>query len=150
MQAAFLHHPHSRQTEHLIVDALRDDKALLVSLVGEENGEVVGHIAFSDILIDGQDSGWVGLGPVAARVDRQRQGIGSALVRAGLDEARKLGKQGCVLVGEPDYYRRFGFKADHRLSLEGVPPEYVLALAFDNALVPSGAVAFHKAFAAGL
>lgn len=146
LQAAFLHHPFSHQTEHLLVDALRVANALLVSLVAEEAGQVVGHIAFSDVLIDGHDCGWVGLGPVAARVDRQRQGIGSALVRAGLDAVRMLGKRGCVLAGDPAFYARFGFKADERLTLEGVPPQYFLALVFEGESTPSGAVTFHEAF----
>lgn len=146
VQAAFLHHPFSHQTEHLLVDALREADALLVSLVAEEDGEIVGHIAFSDVLIDSRDCGWVGMGPLAARVDRQRRGIGSALVLAGLEAVRKLGKRGCVLAGDPAFYDRFGFKTDERLSLEGVPPQYFLSLAFDGESVPKGAVAFHPAF----
>lgn len=146
LQAAFLHHPHSHQTEHLLVDALREAGALLVSLVAEEDGEVVGHIAFSDVLIDGQDCGWVGMGPLAARVDRQRRGIGSALVRAGLEAVRVLGRRGCVLAGDPAYYVRFGFKRAEGLTLEGVPPEYFLALAFEGESGPEGAVTFHPAF----
>lgn len=146
IEAAFRTHPFSHQTEHKLVDALRDDNALLVSLVALEDGEVMGHIAFSDVLIDGKDCGWVGMGPVAARINRQRQGIGSALVRAGLEAVRKLGKRGCVLAGDPAFYLRFGFKPDALLTLEGVPPQYFLALAFEGETVPSGAVAFHKAF----
>ncbi|MBF0269216.1 MAG: N-acetyltransferase [Alphaproteobacteria bacterium] len=150
IEAAFRTHPFSRQIEHKLVDALREAGALLVSLVAEDGGEVVGHIAFSDVLIEGQDCGWVGMGPVAARLDRQRQGIGSALVRAGLDAVRKLGKRGCVLAGDPAFYDRFGFNADERLTLEGVPPQYFLSLAFEGENMPMGAVAFHKAFSVGL
>lgn len=78
---AFKDHPYSHQTEHLIVRALRAAGALTLSLVAEAEGEVVGHIAFSPALIDGQDLGWYTLGPVAVLPGHQGQGIGAALVR---------------------------------------------------------------------
>ncbi len=74
---AFENHPHhepgAKPTEHLIVDGLRRDNALTVSLVCEANNEVIGHIAFSPILIDGEASTWVGLGPVSVIPEHQRQ-----------------------------------------------------------------------------
>ena len=63
--AAFANHPYSHQTEHLIVEGLRADNALTLSLVAELDGNVVGQIAFSPVKIDGKDCGWLGLGPVA-------------------------------------------------------------------------------------
>lgn len=145
--AAFRDAPHSDGTEAAIVDALRRVDALTVSLVAEADGAIVGHAAFSPVTIDGTHSGWFGLGPVSVEPGRQRLGIGSALVRAGLDRLRAQGAAGCVVLGEPGYYGRFGFAADPRLRLAGVPPEYFQRLAFTDD-VPAGEVAYHPAFTA--
>jgi len=143
--AAFRDHPISRQTEHLIVDALRDAGALEVSLVAVSEGRVVGHIAFSKARVGDSESGWFLLGPVAVRPDLQGQGIGSALVESGLDELRSKRAAGCVLVGDPGYYRRFGFSTFPGLEYEGVPGEYVLGLPFGDA-EPSGRIVANAAF----
>lgn len=142
---AFKDHPYSHQTEHLIVRALRDAGALTRSLVVEAEGAVVGHIAFSPAPIDGRDQGWYTLGPVAVLPAHQGRGIGAALVRAGLEELRTLGAQGCVLVGDPGYYTRFGFRNEARLRVDDVPPEYFLCLPLLGG-IPSGLVTHHPAF----
>lgn len=145
--AAFLTMPYSHQTEHLIVDALRRAGAMTLSLVAEEDGAVVGHAAFSPATIDDRPGGWHALGPIAVRPDRQRRGIGSALLREGLARLRQRGAEGCLLVGNPAFYTRFGFRNDARLTVEGVPPQYLLVLPFGED-VPRGRVGFHPAFAA--
>lgn len=142
---AFAHHPHSDQREYLIVDALRASGALSVSLVAEVDDEVVGAIAFSRVLVDGQWQGWYGLGPVAVEPAQQGKGIGQALVRAGLARLVAMGAAGCVLLGEPDYYQRFGFETHSDLRLEGVPAEYFLSLPLRGQLL-SGLVAYDPAF----
>lgn len=147
--AAFADHPYSRQTEHLIVEALRSAGALAVSLVAEEHGRVAGHIACSKAPVDDTDLGWYLLGPVAVLPGLQRRGLGSALVRAGMDELRKLGAKGCVLVGDPAFYTRLGFRPAKHLHYPGVPQEFVLCLPFDGA-EPEGDVGHHPAFEAGL
>lgn len=145
--AAFVDHPHSNQGEARLVGALRDAGALTLSLVAEEAGQVVGHIAFSPVSIDGVEPGWYGLGPVAVRRDRQGQGIGRQLIETGLARLAALGAAGCVLVGEPDFYGRFGFRADPRLTYAGVPPEYFMVRALSApAVTPAGEVKFHPAF----
>lgn len=144
---AFASMAHSSQTEAAIVDALRGNGTLPVSLVAADESGITGHIAFSPVMIDGDDLGWYGLGPIAVTPARQGQGIGSALVREGLAAIRKLGAQGCVLVGEPGYYGRFGFSADGRLRFAGVPPRYFQALSF-NGDMPSGTVTYDAAFEA--
>ena len=146
-RAAFEHHPHSRQTEAFIVAALRRAGALTLSLVAEVDGRLVGHVAFSPVAVSDGSAGWYGLGPVSVAPDLQRQGIGSALIREGLQRLRALGAQGCALVGEPAYYARFGFKADAALLLPGVPPEYFLSLPLGAARA-GGTVVFHPAFEA--
>ncbi len=145
--AAFAAMPFSHGTEAAIIAALRAAGGLSVSLVAAEGNAVFGHVAFSPVAIDGA-SGWYGLGPLAVRPDRQRRGIGSALVRTGLDRLARAGAKGCVVLGDPGYYARFGFAAHPGLVLPGVQAEYFQALALDGP-VPAGTVAFHPAFAAG-
>ena len=145
---AFQGHPYSGQTEHLIVEALRAADALELSLVAESDGEVVGHIAFSPSGIGGSSTGWSLLGPVAVRPDRQGEGIGRALVEAGLDALRSRGACGCVLVGDPAFYSRFGFEQYPGVCWRGVPDENVLCLLMSGDM-PTGEVASHPAFLVG-
>ena len=100
-----------RKDEADIVDKLRDRAALTLSLVAVQDNEVVGHIAFSPAAIESDSSSFeaISLGPIAVLPAYQRQGIGEQLVRAGLDECRKLGHGVVLLVGHPGYYPRFGF-----------------------------------------
>lgn len=143
--AAFASAAHSSGTEAQIIKHLRDAGALTLSLVAEEEDRIVGHIAFSPVTIGGKDHGWVGLGPVSVAADRQGAGIGSALILEGLDHMRKAGHKGCVLLGDPRYYSRFGFANDPGLVYPGPPPEYFMALPFDGQS-PRGEVAYHPAF----
>ncbi len=143
--AAFRDMAHSSRTEAAIIDALRGAGALTLSLVAVDDGEPVGHVAFSPVTIGGRDVGWFGLGPVAVRPDRQGRGIGGALIREGLERLIARGAGGCVLLGEPEYYSRFGFEADAGLVLADVPPEYFQALSFGPE-IPEGIVRYHPAF----
>jgi putative acetyltransferase len=143
--AAFANEPHSNQTEPFIIKALRKAGALTVSLVAELDGKVVGHIAFSTVTIDGKNCDWYGLGPISVSPQYQRQGIGTSLMHEGIRLLKELGAKGCALVGDPEYYKRFGFKNIPELILEGVPPENFLALSFGENNI-QGAVAFHEAF----
>ncbi len=143
--AAFAHHPYSHQTEHLIVEALRAAGALTLSLVAEVDGKVVGHIAFSPVTINGEHRDWFALGPVAVLPALQRQGIGTRLVKEGLKSLRALGAQGCVLVGDPAFYTRFGFSHNPALTLEGVPPRVFLCLPMSEPIA-KGKVEHHPAF----
>jgi putative acetyltransferase len=143
--AAFLGTGHSSGTEGAIVDALRASGMLAVSLVAEDDGAIVGHVAFSPVTIDGHDRGWFGLGPVAVDPRFQRRGIGARLIEAGLAQLREAGAQGCVVLGDPGYYVRFGFASDPALIYPGVPAEYFQRLAFAGA-APTGTVAYSPCF----
>ena len=145
--AAFLHAPHSSHTEQFIVNALRAAGALVLSLVALDDGDVVGHAAISPVTLSGGEALWYGLGPVSVLPDYQSRGIGSQLIRRLLRELEAGGAAGCVVLGEPDYYGRFGFRHEPRLALPGVPPAYFQAIAFSGE-VPAGQVAYHEAFAA--
>ncbi|TFZ54230.1 N-acetyltransferase [Methylorubrum sp. Q1] len=145
--AAFANAPHSEQTEPAIVDALRKAGGLSLSLVAEDDDRIVGHVAFSPVTIDGQDGDWLGLGPVSVDPARQRQGIGADLIRAGLENIRSSGADGCVVLGDPSYYGRFGFVSDPKLTYPDVPASYFQRLVFSD-VEPVGTVTFHPGFSA--
>ena len=144
---AFLSHPYSQQTEQFIIRALRADHALSVSLVAEDAGRIVGHIALSPVTVSDGAAGWYGLGPISVEPDLQRRGVGRALMESGLAELRTIGAKGCVLVGEPAFYLRFGFANNPALVLDGVPQEFFLSLSL-GASSAHGNVQFHPAFQA--
>jgi putative acetyltransferase len=145
--AAFKNHPISNHTEQFIINALRAAGALTISLVAEIDGQVVGHIAFSPVTVSDGATGWYGLGPVSVLPDFQKQGIGKALINEGLSLLKNIGGQGCALVGDPNYYKRFDFKNYPELVHEGVPQEVFLVLPFTEK-IPKGIVVFHEGFLA--
>lgn len=145
--AAFRNHPMGNQTEQFIINALRDANALTISLVAEVDGHVVGHIAFSPVTISDGSQNWHGLGPVSVLPEYQKQGIGKSLIHKGLSLLKALGSKGCVLVGDPHYYERFGFRNIPGLIHDGVPQEVFLALPFDKKIA-QGTVVFHEGFLA--
>lgn len=148
VRAAFAQAEHASGTEHLIVDALRRAGALSISLVAEGDGLLVGHVAISPVTVgDGSIAGWFGLGPIAVLPERQRSGVGAALMGAALDALRARGARGCVVLGDPAYYGRFGFRAAAPLELPGVPARYFQALPLAGE-TPPGVVRYHAAFEA--
>ena len=100
--------------EAMLVDALRAGGYLRVSLVAEDQGRVVGHIVFSDlpVVTAGTTVETLALAPMAVLPEFQRRGIGSALVREGLDLCRRRGHRIVVVLGHPGFYPRFGFSTD--------------------------------------
>lgn len=146
-KAAFASCPYSHQTEQFIIIALREAGALTISLVAQVGLRVVGHIAFSPVTISDGSVGWYGLGPISVLPELQRQGIGKALMREGISSLKALGAKGCVLVGDPRYYERFGFRSLPDVRVEHVPQENVLVLAIDEGQA-CGTVAFHESFGA--
>lgn len=144
-QEAFKNNQHSNGTEGAIIDALRTANQLTLSLVALSGDEIVGHIAFSPIRIDGHDLGWYGLGPVAVEPSRHGQGIGTALINEGLARLKAMGGKGCVVAGDPHYYQRFGFQQCKTLRYEGLPAEYFMQLTL-NGDTPTGRVDYHDSF----
>lgn len=142
--AAFAGHPHSDGREPRIIAGLRAAGELTVSLVAEDP-DIVGHVAFSPVTIGDGSARWFGLGPVAVTPARQREGIGDRLVRSGLDRLRGIAASGCVVLGDPDYYRRFGFVADPALLYPGPPPGYFQSLVLAGPPA-SGIVRYATAF----
>ena len=95
-----------------LVDLLRASGKATISLMAEEEGEIVGHVMFSPVEIDPPSPSWkaLGLAPIGVRPERQRQGIGKALISEGLERCHLIGTGAVVLLGDPAYYKRFGFK----------------------------------------
>ena len=142
--AAFKGAAFSDGTEPGIPAALRSDGALALSLVAVRNDDVIGHVAFSPALI-GDDTGWLAVGPLSVHPDAQRLGVGTMLMEDGLTRARALGAEGCVLIGDPAYYRRFGFASYDGLRYGSVPSANVMAMPFGRKRL-HGAIRFHPAF----
>ena len=137
----------SNHSEQFIINSLRAADALTISLVAEISGRVVGHIAFSPVTISDGSIGWYGLGPVSVLPEYQKQGIGKSLINKGLSMLKALDGQGCTLVGDPNYYKRFGFRNIPDLVHEGIPQEVFLVLPFGER-IPKGIVVFHEGFLA--
>lgn len=144
-EQAFLNVLHTEHTEQFIVAALRSSGALTISRVAEADEEIVGHVAISPVTISDSATGWFGLGPISVLPDFQSQGIGSKLMRSSLAALEAMGAAGCVVLGDPGYYGRFGFKVVDGLVFPGVPAEYFQALSFDGKF-PQGEVTYHEAF----
>lgn len=144
-ELAFRSCPYGNHTEQYIIEELRRSGALSISLVAEVDTEIVGHIAFSPVEISDGSKNWYALGPVSVTPQFQGQGIGKAIINAGLDILRSLEAEGCVLVGEPDFYARFGFRNGPNLTFDGVPQKYVQSLGFGKQSA-SGRVIHHPAF----
>ena len=136
-----------------LVDKLRARAEPLISLVAADaDGTLVGHILFSPVTLDGHpELGLMGLAPMAVAPDRQRSGIGSALVEAGLDACRALGTAAVVVLGHPEYYPRFGFRPASHWDLASeydAPDEAFMALELEAGALrgATGTVRYHPTF----
>ncbi|MGL5947880.1 MAG: GNAT family N-acetyltransferase [Aeromonas sp.] len=150
--AAFLTAPHSDGNEAAIIAGLRQAGALSLALVAQVQEQLAGGVCVSPVALSSGAENWYGLGPLAVAPAYQCQGIGAALVEQVLAQLTALGAAGCVVLGDPAYYARFGFASHPALCLPGVPPEYFMAKLLKpqgaaplSALSPS-AVSYHRAF----
>jgi putative acetyltransferase len=148
-QLAFREAAHTCGREHWIVEELRASGALALSLVAVSELGVVGHVAASPVTVSASAGDWFGIGPVSVLPQCQRQGIGSRLMESVLAQLRARGARGCVLVGDPRFYARFGFQGDPSLVVPDVPPEVSLSLRFRQC-DDHGTVTFHAAFLAAM
>ncbi len=145
-------------TEADLVDTLRSECDDALSLVADVNGETVGHILFTPATIETPRDIVVGMGlaPMAVLPDHQRQGVGSLLVREGLEILRQKRCPFVILVGHPEYYPRFGFRPASEVGLscqwEGVPDEAFMALIMDEEAMQgvSGTVRYRPEFDAAV
>ena len=137
-------------TEANIVDALRNAGVELISIVAEKNGEIIGHILFSPVTLDGVTK-IMGLAPMAVLPNWQRKGVGSKLINEGMKACEKAGYEAVVVLGHPDYYPRFGFEASVNFKIKSeydVPPEVFMVKELKKgALIDkTGTVKYHQLF----
>ena len=146
-RAAFAKATVSDGNEQDIVDALRADGDLTLSLVATNMDEaIIGHIAFSPVSISDGTKGWYAAGPVSVMPTRQRTGIGSQIATEGIERMTAMGAKGIVLLGDPGYYARFGFQSFPDLILPGVPPKYFQMRALTTDPLPKGTVEYAPGF----
>ena len=143
-----------RVDEADLVDSLRSEGMVLVSLVAEVERRMVGHILFSRMSIETSDGAVpaAALAPVAVLPEDQRRGIGGQLIRYGLDLLRRQGERIVIVLGHPDYYSRFGFSAENARALESpFPPEAFMALELSAGALKGvrGRVRYPNAFGLG-
>lgn len=138
------------EVEANLVDRLRNSGVELISLVAEENGQVIGHILFSPVTIDGGIR-LMGLAPMAVLPIWQRKGIGAKLINEGLKECKKLGYKAVVVLGHPDYYSQFGFAASVKFGIQSeydVPPDAFMVKELKKGALKAikGTVKYHEVF----
>jgi putative acetyltransferase len=141
-QAAF-----GRDVEADLVEALRREASAVLSLVAEEEGQILGHVMFSRMRAPFRG---LGLAPIGVLPARQRKGIGSLLIRTGLTKARASGWEGVFVLGEPVYYQRFGFDWNKASGFTSpLPRPYFMAMSLQGPELPcaTGHVEYAPAFA---
>jgi putative acetyltransferase len=142
-----------RESEADLVDKLREENAIILSLVAVEDNQVFGHILITPVTVHAEDSHWeaVALGPMAVLPSHQRRGVGSALIHAAFDELKKMGHFVVIVLGHPEYYPRLGFVPSKPLGIcwdNDVPEEvFMVAELKEGALNGrTGVVHYHPAF----
>lgn len=116
---AFDGHPYSDGDEQHVIDRLREDGDLVLSLVAVDGERILGQITYSPAILANGDEGWVVLGPVAVEPSHHGQGIGRALIEAGEAAMKERGAKGITVLGNPDIYGRFGFEQNTPMWLAG-------------------------------
>ena len=149
-RAAFQARYGSGEGEVAIVGKLRTDGDVIVELAALENGEVVGHAMFSRLGAEPNSRNVAALGPVCVRVDRQRRGIGEALIRAGIVDCAQSSVEAIFVLGDPLYYGRFGFAAAKAVGIACVysGPHFQALELRPSVLADVDAVTYAPAFSA--
>lgn len=135
-----------------LVDALREHAEPVISLVAEDNGAIIGHIMFSPVSIAAHPALRImGLAPMAVAPEHQRQGVGSALVTAGLEQCKQRDFGAVVVLGHPAFYPRFGFAPSTRYGIGceyDVPEDVFMVVELHAGFLrgASGTVKYHAAF----
>ena len=141
------------EEEANLVDVIRDSGISFISLVAEEDEEIVGHILFTPVELIGDDSGLklMGLAPMAVLSKLQKKGIGSQLVKIGIENCSAQGYDAIVVLGHPEYYPRFGFVPSVKYGIKSeydVPDEVFMVLELKESSLKdkNGIIKYHAAF----
>jgi len=141
------------EAEANLVNALRDSKILFISLIAEEDEEIVGHILFTPVELIGDDSGLklMGLAPMAVLPGFQKKGIGSQLVKTGKEKCSTQGYDAIIVLGHPDYYPKFGFIPSVKYGIKSeydVPDEAFMVLELKEGSLKDkkGVIKYHSTF----
>ena len=142
---AFAPMPYTDGDEQELIGRFRDAGALALSLVAEKHDVVIGQITLTPAFAADGSAGWYALGPVSVEPELKHQGIGSQLIRAGIAWLNEQHAAGCILIGNPAYYSRFGFRPFPELTPDGMPAAYyqILPLSVQDPVVVVG---FHPLF----
>ena len=133
-----------------LVRMLNEDLDSKISLVASLDREIVGHVMLSRMQVEGDERSFraLGLGPVAVMPERQKQGIGSALIGKALERAEAGGEEIVFVLGDPDYYRRFGFTPEAAAPFASpYAGSYLMARVFGVDLPSAGTATYAPAFA---
>ena len=144
-QRAFQGKSYSDGDEQDLVDALRNQGALTLSLVATQSDVIIGHVAFSPAFAENRAEGWYTLGPISVDPNKQRQGIGGMLIRGGLTRLVAMQARGCIVLGDTGYYTRHDFVPRPDLAPNGEPQAHYMVQSLDGH-VPTTVVSFHPAF----
>lgn len=147
-----------QRKEAKLVDHLRSSKSFIpeLSLVACVNDKIVGYILFTKINIvgNGNSAESLALAPISVLPELQRKGVGSILIKEGLNLAKKLGYKSVIVLGHEEYYPRFGFSPTNKWGIKppfNIPEKFFLGLELeDNAFADmSGTVVYSREFELG-
>lgn len=146
MRRAFAGLPYSDGDEADVIDRLRADGDLVLSLVAESEQAILGQVTYSAAILSNGEAGWMVLGPIAVEPERQGEGIGRALIEAGEAAMRNVGAKGITVLGDPQIYGRFGFVAETGIRIDGNLGSFLQVRSF-GAAIPHATISYAPAFA---
>lgn len=112
------------EQEAQLVMQLRENARITLSLVAcNDDGELIGHVLFSPVTLDGEDLGWQGLAPLAIATEYRQQGIAKQLINEGISSLAEFGYSGCFVLGDPNFYQRFGFTQADQFGFTSIYPD---------------------------
>lgn len=142
---AFEGHPFSDGDEQDVIDRLRADGDLVLSLVAESDARIIGQVTYSRAILSNGEEGWMVVGPIAVEPSHQGMGVARSLMEAGEDAMRRLGARGITVLGDSELYSRWGFRQYTALKLDGGLAEYLQVKSFGSE-IPAATLSYAPAF----